>query len=209
VRKWLTYIALVITASTVIGDVVTFLAYFLRGDLDARFVLKVVTVLVIAGGVFAYYLDSLRRDGVSAVRNRWFAMAALDLAGFGMIVGFAQIGSPALRQSASQDARRLFDLSSVARTLHGRWLTRGQKDFVLPATIQDLQRTGLGGASIFDPVTGRIYEYAPLTGTNYRLCARFLRPSPADLPGQWRHPAGAVCFTLDASENVDMVQRGW
>src|SRR5580658_10793823 len=46
VRKWLTYVALVITASTVIGDIVTFLAYFLRGDLDVRFVLKVTTVLV-------------------------------------------------------------------------------------------------------------------------------------------------------------------
>src|SRR5580704_2026910 len=43
VRKWLTYIGLVATASTMIGDVVTFLAYLLRGDLDARFVLKVVT----------------------------------------------------------------------------------------------------------------------------------------------------------------------
>lgn len=77
VRKWLTYIALVITASTMIGDVATFLAYFLRGDLDARFILKVVTVLVIAGGVFAYYLDSLHRDWVSSARDRFFAIAAL------------------------------------------------------------------------------------------------------------------------------------
>ena len=64
VRKWLTYIALVVTASTMIGDVVTFLAYLLRGDLDTRFVLKVVAVMVIAGWVFTYYLDSLRREWV-------------------------------------------------------------------------------------------------------------------------------------------------
>lgn len=55
--KWLTYIAVVITAGTMIGDVVTFLAFFLRGDLNARFVLKVAPVLVIAGGVFAHDLD--------------------------------------------------------------------------------------------------------------------------------------------------------
>jgi membrane protein YqaA with SNARE-associated domain len=209
VRKWLTYIALVITASTVIGDVVTFLAYFLRGDLDTRFVLKVVTVPVIAGGVFAYYLDSLRRDRVSSARNRSFALAAAAMVGFGVVVGFLQIGSPAVQRSASEDTRRLSDLSSLAQLLHGRWLTRGQKDFVLPTTIRDLQRTGLAGAGLVDPVNGRTYGYAPLQGTAYRLCAEFSRPSTPDVPGEWRHPAGTACFALDASENVDMVQRQW
>lgn len=209
VRKWLTYIALVITASTMIGDVVTFLAYFLRGDLDTRFVLKVVTVLVIAGGVFAYYLDSLRRDGISTARNRSFALAALAIVGFGIVVGFVQIGSPTVQRLASEDARRLFDLSSLAQSLHNRWLARGQEDFVLPTMIQDLQKTGLAGASIVDPVNGRPYGYAPLQGTAYRLCAEFSRPSQPDVPGEWRHAVGPVCFTLDASENVDIVRRQW
>jgi hypothetical protein len=208
-RKWLTYIALVITAGTMIGDVVTFLAYFLRGDLDTRFVLKVVTVLAIAGGVFAYYLDSLRRDRISSVRNRSFAIAALAMVGFGIVVGFVQIGSPTVQRWASEDARRLFDLSSLAQSLHNRWLTRGQKIFVLPTTIQDLQRTGRGGASIVDPMNGRIYEYTPMQGTTYRLCAEFSRPSPSDVPAEWRHLAGPVCFTLDAGDNVNMVQRQW
>ncbi len=208
VRKWLTYIALVITASAMIGDVVTFLAYFLRGDLDTRFALKVVTVLAIAGGVFAYYLDSLRRESVSSGRNRSFAIAALAVVSFGIVVGFVQIGSPAALRSASEDARRLFDLSSVARALHGRWLSRGQRDFMLPSTIEDL-KTGLGGASIVDPMSGRTYGYAPSPGTAYRLCAEFSRPSPADVPVQWRHQAGSVCFSLDASASVDTVQRQW
>jgi hypothetical protein len=60
VRKWLTYIALLIAAGIIIGDVVTFLAYFLRGDVTARFIWKVAVTLVISGGVFWYYLGSLR-----------------------------------------------------------------------------------------------------------------------------------------------------
>ena len=69
VRKWLTYIALLIAALIVVGDLITFLTYFLRGELTARFVAKVVTALVIAGGVFWYYTGSLakralvRKDG--------------------------------------------------------------------------------------------------------------------------------------------------
>jgi len=200
VRKWLTYIALVITASTMIGDIVTFLACFLRGDLDVRFVLKVATVLVIAGGVFAYYLDSLRPDRLSPTRTRFFAITALAFVAFGVIVGFTQIGSPSLQRSASEDTRRLFDLSSLAQAVHLRWQTRGHTDFK-----QDLQTAVQPAVRMIDPVSGRIYEYAPLQGTSYRLCAIFARPSPANVPAQWRHSAGYSCFTLDAVDNVQFV----
>jgi hypothetical protein len=207
VRKWLTYIALVIAASTMIGDVVTFLTYFLRGDLDVRFVLKTATVLVISGGVFAYYLDSLGRDRMSSSRNRLFAVVALVMVGFGVVTGFIQIGSPAVQRSASEDNRRLSDLSSLAQGVHFRWLNRRQGTFVLPATIQDLQ-TAVGPAvRIVDPVNGRLYEYVPLQGASYRFCATFSRPSPADVPRQWSHLAGHACFTLDAGDNVQVVLR--
>jgi hypothetical protein len=210
VRKWLTYIALVITASTLIGDVVTFLAYFLRGDLDTRFILKVVTVLAIAGGVFAYYLDSLRRDRVSAVRNRVFAAAALVIVGLGVVVGFIQIGSPAVQRASTQDARRLFDLSATAQTLHSGWLAaRGQKQYVLPPVMQEVRKRELGDGAVIDPVSGQPYEYTPLQGTAYRLCAKFALPSRAGVPNQWQHPAGHYCFTLDASDPVAVVQRPW
>lgn len=59
VRRWLTYLALLITAGVLIADLITFLSYFLRGELTTRFVLKVLTVLVLAGGIFWYYLSSL------------------------------------------------------------------------------------------------------------------------------------------------------
>lgn len=61
VRKWLTYIALLIAAGIAIGDLIGFLTYFLRGELTARFVLKGLTVLVITGSIFWYYLASLSR----------------------------------------------------------------------------------------------------------------------------------------------------
>jgi hypothetical protein len=64
VRKWLTYIALLIAAGIVVGDLITFLTYFLRGELTARFIAKVATALVIAGGIFWYYIGSLAKRGV-------------------------------------------------------------------------------------------------------------------------------------------------
>jgi hypothetical protein len=68
VRKWLTYIALLIAAGVLVGDLITFLTYFLRGELTARFVAKTSVGLVLAGGVFWYYLGSLQK-GAAATRK--------------------------------------------------------------------------------------------------------------------------------------------
>jgi Domain of unknown function (DUF5671) len=62
VRRWLTYIALLIAAGVGIGDLITSLTFFFEGELTIRFALKALTVMVIAGGVFWYYLGSLKRD---------------------------------------------------------------------------------------------------------------------------------------------------
>lgn len=61
VRKWLTYIALFVAAGVVIGDLITFLAYLIDGELTVRFALKVLSVLAIAGGVFGFYFAEMRR----------------------------------------------------------------------------------------------------------------------------------------------------
>jgi hypothetical protein len=66
VRKWLTYVALLIAAGVVVGDLITFLTYFLRGELSGRFIAKTSVVLVIAGGVFWYYLGSLQKSSAAA-----------------------------------------------------------------------------------------------------------------------------------------------
>lgn len=62
VRKWLTYITLFIAAGVIIGDLITLLFNLLGGELTARFSLKVLSVLLIAGLIFGYYLWDLRQE---------------------------------------------------------------------------------------------------------------------------------------------------
>jgi ABC-type Fe3+ transport system permease subunit len=62
IRKWLTYITLFITAGVIIGDLITLLFNLLGGELTLRFFLKVLTVLMIAGIIFGYYLWDLRKE---------------------------------------------------------------------------------------------------------------------------------------------------
>ena len=62
VRKWLTYMTLFVAAGVIIGDLTALVYSFLGGELSLRFALKVVTVGVIAGGIFGYYLWDLRQE---------------------------------------------------------------------------------------------------------------------------------------------------
>ena len=62
VRRWLTYLTLFASATAIICDLVTLVYNALGGDLTTRFLLKVLTVAVIAGLIFGYYLRDLRQE---------------------------------------------------------------------------------------------------------------------------------------------------
>lgn len=59
VRRWLTYLTLFVAASALLGDGATLVYNVLGGELTIRFVLKVCTIIVIAGSAFWYYLRDL------------------------------------------------------------------------------------------------------------------------------------------------------
>ena len=60
-RKWLTYFTLVVASSIITGDLITLLAKLLGGDLSTPFILKVLTILLVVGSIFGYYLWDLRQ----------------------------------------------------------------------------------------------------------------------------------------------------
>ena len=62
IRKWLTYMTLFLAAGVLIGDFTTLIHGLLGGGLTARFLLKSLTVAVIAGTAFGYYLRDLRKE---------------------------------------------------------------------------------------------------------------------------------------------------
>ena len=62
VRKWLTYMTLFVAAGVIIGDLTALVYGFLGGELSLRFALKALTVGIIAGGIFGYYLWDLRQE---------------------------------------------------------------------------------------------------------------------------------------------------
>lgn len=59
VRRWLTYLALVLAALTVLADAIWFVTSLLKGELTVRFFLDSVVLLLLGGGVFAYYMQTI------------------------------------------------------------------------------------------------------------------------------------------------------
>jgi hypothetical protein len=59
IRRWLTYLALVIAAIVVLCDAAWVIEALIRGELTLRFILESLVLLVLGGGVFLYYLRTM------------------------------------------------------------------------------------------------------------------------------------------------------
>ncbi len=62
VRRWFVYLTLFVAAVTLAGDVVTLVYALLSGELATRFLLKILAMAIVAGGLFAYFLHDVRQD---------------------------------------------------------------------------------------------------------------------------------------------------
>jgi len=201
VRKWLTYMALVVAAGVVIGDLIVVLGYFLNGEITARFLSKAFVVLVLSGGVFYYYFGGLRKnaEGEPDKGTRQDSlMAGVSLLAVIVLTagGFWSLGSPYKQRTLRADYKRVQDLYQVSDAIHSRWVSGSRP---LPRHLEELPR-----ATVSDPLTGAAYEYRVKDDVQYDLCATFSLASDeaaGHFLGKWRHPAGHYCFALSADQS--------
>jgi len=208
VRKWLTYIALLLTAGAMIGDLIWFLDYFLTGELTTRFLLKSLTVMTICGTIFVYYLSSLRWDRNTNVarakrRSFKFGAGAATAVTTAFCIGLGIAGTPHQQRHIEADRRRTQDLRGIAYAVTS-WHRRAESEkssSPLPPSLAALTGKGVNSSQIFDPETKSLYEYRAKSDSVYELCATFSdveEPEPGLATQFWRHGRGRTCFTLDA-----------
>lgn len=106
VRRWLTFITLFIAGLVSAGDLVTVLYYFLDGqELSTAFLLKALVVLLVACGVFMYYISDIRNRLSSLSRKIWLGIALVFVIA-SIIWGFVVIGSPRTQQLFKYDIQK-------------------------------------------------------------------------------------------------------
>jgi hypothetical protein len=198
IRKWLTYMALVIAAGVFMGDLIAALAYLLRGELTSRFLAKSFVVLLLSGGVFFYYFGGLRRTDATPARpgrDKLVAGLSSAIVVLMVVLGFTQLGPPSTQREFRADTQRVYQLYQLSTQVNNYWTSHASQ---LPPGIDQLP-----GRAYVDPITHAPYEYHPRQGSQYELCAIFARSSDRQDTAvgldSWAHPAGHHCFPLDAS----------
>jgi len=196
VRKWLTYLALVVTAVALIGDGIWFLYAFLTGDLTIRFVLKALVLFAIAGAIFSYYLSTVRGPAVAGLRDRSYGAAAGGVVAIALVIGFLGIGTPQFERELAFDAARVADLRALATGLHDNFGTAEQP--ARPVTApRSFAPAEISSADTTDPETHKGFEYRVLGGPFYELCATFDESDTDAADEPFTHPPGRTCFKLD------------
>jgi hypothetical protein len=209
IRRWLTYLTLFVAAIAVGVDVMTLVYQLLGGDITLRFLLKVATVLILAGGAFAYYFASLRLPPEALHRtplHRVFGWGAAACAGAIVVAGLVAVGTPMEEREAQIDARRLEDLRAIHDAVMRISFGDGWKDPAVPvAQVRPLPPT-LGAVArdavavrprLTDPETDTLYAYQIAGPTTFRLCAAFKTTRDGAKDPEWNHPAGLHCYEFD------------
>ncbi len=205
VRRWLTYLTLVVAAGFILGDVIALLANLLLGNLAIRFLLKVAAILVITSCIFGFYFWDIRRaetpsDGSKAPPAVWALLVGVVVVVIACL-GYSiyLFGTPGEQRSIQFDRQRVSDLTNISRNVEEFWQLNGE----LPAGFEDMSGTRYSIHSIHDPETGVPYEYRVVDTTEgaYELCAIFATdtaergergPRFSDDPRD--HGIGRTCF---------------
>lgn len=205
VKTWLEYLTLFGTAVIILIDVMTLVYFLLGGEITIRFILKVLTVVFIAGLIFTYYLIIVR-ETVEAKRRMiikvifWTSTVAIIAS---IIAGYLSVGSPSHARSQQFDQMRIDNMSMIQSEIINYW-TRTRK---LPATIEEMANINQTSYPT-DPESALPYEYIVTGDLTFQLCATFnadkqqiqtgvSKPFPVDVGGNiydQNYTAGRYCF---------------
>lgn len=200
IKKWVIYIILFLSSVVVVVDLVTLVKYFISGEITNRFILKVVSVLVVAILIGAYHMLLIK--GKEECQKRGSLVFALI--GFVIVVAsiwcsFSIMGSPTKQRLLRLDDRRIGDLQNIQYQIINYW----QQKEKLPAQLSELSNPMTGYYLPIDPEfeKGISYEYIPKDKLKFELCATFALP----IPKGWREYGGGVMPMIDYAKETSAV----
>lgn len=196
IRRWLTYITMILTALIVIGDLIALVNNLLSGETTLRFILKAVVVLLIAVAIFYYYLTDIKEmkadtEAKNALPRIYFIGTAIIVL-VSIVAGFFFIESPTMQRLRKEDQARLNNLQIVESGIYQYANLNG----TLPTSMDAIE---IYDEANLDPVTKKPFTYTVTGPTTYELCATFVT-SNKEVGAEnyygpdWLHDTGETCF---------------
>lgn len=222
IRKWFIYLTIFLTAVTLIIDGIVLLTTFLQGEqLTLRFILKVLTIIVVALTIFWFSVKDLRGSFVTEPQTlKRTTIVTTIVVLICIVVGFIYMGSPRQARLALEDVQRVQDLSFIQNEVVEYWRTTE----TLPASLAAIGDPIRYVEVPVDPVTGEQYEYTVTGTTSFELCATFATKSKEGVPEDSRayygafsgteayftHDVGRTCFTrtIDPARTTPYPAKG-
>lgn len=203
--KWLIYLSLLVAGIALLGDLVAILLGFLNGELTVRFILKALSVFVVVGAAFGYYLLDAKNYWQSHERNSvTYGVVVGVLVVIAIVFGYSKIEAPTQVREMNLDAKQVNDLMIIQSRIE----SFNQLHAKLPATIEE----AYDGLEITSAPEGRApYTYTVIDPSKFKLCANFAYPTgttdyyafsqpilvePMSIknPNDWTHSGGEWCF---------------
>ena len=214
--KWLIYLSLIVAGLFLLGDLVTVILTYLNGEVSMRFILKALTIFIVIGGAFYYYIQDAKEYWNTHEKESKIYGAIVSLLAVGLLVlGFMNSDTPEKVRQMRQDETQTTNLSDIQYRIEDHY----RINKALPTDIKQLY-VGIQAPKAEE---GRdAYSYKVIDEDTYELCATFAYPSqnttgtvattevsgsvPMKNPySNWDHGKGTTCFERTVTkENVPM-----
>jgi hypothetical protein len=174
VRRWLTYFIILVSSLIILGVFIGIMTSFLSGELTTTFILKALTMIVIAASVFSFYFYDIKRENVvdknKVVKIFFFATMALVIAAF--IAAWFFVESPKLARAKRLDQIVVNNISSLESAVNSYY----EKTKVLPDNLDQIKNNTdvyIDQKSFTDPENGAAIVYKKTSDKTFEFCANF------------------------------------
>jgi hypothetical protein len=203
VRKWLSYLILLISSVVMIGWLISVLNSFLDGELTSKSILKAITALSIAGSIFSFYYYDIKRELVQNVKSKVvkiYFYVSLVVVIIVFVASLFVVDSPTKTRNIKIDQEVLNDFMSIDSALNQYYVDNKK----MPSNLDELKSelNYITDNELVDPRTKTKYVYNLLEGNKYELCATFLTSNKnvdenrfeLFFDKRWLHDAGYQCL---------------
>ena len=219
IRRWLTYFIILVSSLIILGVLISTITNFLSGEMTTQFILKALTVIIIAAAVFSYYFYDIKREDLvkhdKIVKIFFLASLVLVLAAF--IAAWFFVESPKVARAKRLDQVVLNNIDNLESTVN----TYYEKNKNLPATLEIIKNNPdffINEKALKDPETGAMITYNKKSTTEFEFCATFRLSNKEQDPDQGPyytvaagrvHSAGRQClkgnlYSLNNDKNINV-----
>jgi len=202
IRRWLTYFTILVSALIILGVFISVINSFLAGDLTSQFILKALTVFIIAAIVFTFYFYDIRREEVIKKDKimKIFLGVSLVLVVAAFVASWFFVESPKTARQRRLDqavVNNIYSLESAVNSYYDRY-KKLPDNFEAILAEKDIY---LDPKVLVDPETKTPIVYQKLGDKDFQFCSTF-RTDSAATNNQERVSYPAVSYPAGSKEHA-------